>query len=89
MKVETYACDVCGIQKKDANRWWKVAFLAGGADKQKRLGVLITSWNVDPITQLKSPQTFNAPLLNVADVCGEECAMKFISKNLFRSEVSA
>lgn len=30
MKIETYKCDVCGVQKGETNHWFKVIFVAGG-----------------------------------------------------------
>jgi len=49
MNIETFACDVCGAQKKDANRWWKVYAVASmdphaTAEQAQLTGLLVAAW---------------------------------------------
>jgi len=83
MKVETYACDVCGTQKKAANRWWKVykvAQLIGTetVENAPLLGLLITAWDAVPEGMRLKETT--------AHLCGEGCVTQYISKNLFQTD---
>ena len=73
MKIETFCCDVCQVQKKDANRWWTAYRVAGGLS--------ILSFHSDPPGEKDLIDE-----VEPAHLCGEECAMKYISKNLFHSD---
>lgn len=42
MKIDSYACDVCGVQKKEANHWWLV-----NIDEANTL--LIMPWKADRV----------------------------------------
>jgi hypothetical protein len=87
MKIgQPYACDVCQTPKKEANHWWKAFLLKiDGAIAS----VLVVGWDVNRITapggQIQTLTVEDAD----AHLCGEECALKYISKNLFHSEATS
>jgi len=78
--VETYSCDICNTQKKDANHWWK-AFLL----KDQRgaiVGFVVLDWNASPITDPVLNSDRSELSVNKADahLCGAEHLMKWITK---------
>lgn len=70
MKVDTYICDLpgCGVQKKDANHWWRVYRIEDG--------LVIANWSAS-FRDVTLPAA-----AEVADLCGEQHAIEWISKNL-------
>lgn len=67
-KIETYACDVCHTQRKEANHWWKVHRVDGGA--------LVLGWD-DELTRLVGTvETADAHL------CGVQHVLEWLSKHV-------
>lgn len=75
MKVETFACDVCQVQKKDANHWWKVTTREGIA--------VIAAWEVTTFDGI-APNVISED--KTAHLCGGECVVKYIGKNLLHRD---
>jgi len=74
MKVETFACDVCQVQKKAANHWWRVyAPLPEG-------GVLVLPWD----SGLQLPGYLEAK--EPAHICGENHVLQWISEHLTKAD---
>lgn len=69
MKIDTWRCDICQAQKKDANRWWKVYMVAGGA--------LIVQWE-SPEPDIRQPKATSS----AGHLCGANCVTEWLSKNL-------
>jgi len=80
MKVETYACDLCGVQKKAANRWWKV-FLLQSAINDATVGVLTVEWDVNSITKPLARADL-LPERADAHLCGSQHVLEWIQKQL-------
>jgi hypothetical protein len=76
MKVETYECNICHKQKQRANRWWKVRMVNGA--------IVISPWDLPDDTNDIVASLLDAE--DTAHLCGEECALKHISKKLFHPE---
>lgn len=77
MKVETYACDQCKTQKKDANHWFKAYRFE---DVQ---GVAIVPWKAESV-YIAGGGTVSAVTENAdAHLCGANCVTEWLSKNLF------
>lgn len=68
MKVETYACDRCHVQKKDVNHWFRAYKL------MRKQGVVIIEWDATPTGD--EVEDFEAHL------CGANCVTEWLSKNL-------
>lgn len=66
MNVDTFACDICFVQKKTANRWWKVYPVKGG--------VVILEWD----SELQGVTATDTP----AHLCGENHVFEWVSKHL-------
>lgn len=82
MKVETYACDNCGEQKKETNHWWKVSEVS---QDNKPAGVLVAKWDmrfrVPNIPQMQAVKS----LFDVgpeAHLCGVTCVTTWLSKHV-------
>lgn len=75
MEVKTFACDICGIHKKDANHWWKIVRV--NSDGQP--GMLIVEWS---ITTLEGIEDFEGNV--VAHLCGSDHVTQWLSKNIFK-----
>lgn len=71
MKVETYACDICGAQRKDANHWFKAYRLNGV------VGIVIVSWEVTVVSG-----KLELSVHSEAHLCGADCVTQWLSKNL-------
>lgn len=69
MKIETYRCDVCGIQKGETNHWWIITLpdLASPARSE-----LILSPATDD--QHRDSNDF--------DLCGAACVQKKVAEFL-------
>ncbi len=69
MKVQTYACDVCSIQKQPSNNWWKVYVVEGGA--------IVLQWDTTlPFDYYGSVDKADAHL------CGQKCILEWLSKSV-------
>lgn len=68
MKIDSYACDVCQVQKKAANHWWR------GYKLSDAQGVVIVEWDS---TTVEPVENFEAHL------CGASCVAEWVSKRLF------
>lgn len=68
MRIETFQCDICKTQKKDANYWWRACRLPDAE------AVVLMKWEADP--QLEVSQQSEAHL------CGPDCIYQWLSKNL-------
>ncbi len=75
MKVNSWQCDICGVQKKDANRWWKVYSLEGDR------GILIAPWDAVRVSLTDEQPVFLA-LDDAVHLCGEQHVMEWLSKTL-------
>ncbi len=78
MKVETCACDICGVQKKETNHWWKAYLAVDGS------GVLVTRLDDQSSLSLRNDPTQQWDA--AADLCGAQHVLEYLSKNLFHSE---
>lgn len=80
-KIETYACDVCSIQKQPSNNWWKIFLLDKDTDNSPA-GVMIIDWNVNAITR---PKEIGGGFISEradAHICGSKCLLEWTSKHL-------
>jgi hypothetical protein len=66
MKIDTWACDVCGMQKKETNHW----FLILPVFKEGK-SFTIAPWDNE-----------NATVSSVLHVCGEACVQKKVAELL-------
>jgi hypothetical protein len=89
MRVETYACDICGTQKKDANRWWKIRIYSVPNPKTETeplpvgsvAAIVIQPWaatNQGGIETTTRLQENNGTI----HLCGEQCVMQYVSQVL-------
>lgn len=88
MKIDhPYACNVCQVQKKETNHWWKAFLLRGVEDELKTTGIVVVPWEVN---EVRGPAPTFEPIKSLlvdnadAHLCGRECATKYISKTLFQ-----
>lgn len=80
MKVDSWKCDNCTTQKKDANRWWKAWRFAQG-------GSVIVPWDLEVETITHGSTEYkltNEPF----HLCGESCVVQWLSKNVLGAEGS-
>ena len=68
MKVDSYKCDVCQTQKREANHWFR------GYKLLITRGVVVIEWDGSP--PLDDVENFESHL------CGADCVMQWVSKNL-------
>jgi len=68
MKVDTYKCDQCGIQKGVTNHWWR-GYAFGDCK-----GIVVIEWDGIPPTE--NVKDFEAHL------CGLSCLSEWVSKQL-------
>ena len=83
MKLETFACDVCNIQKQPSNNWWKVFLAKTG---EVLTGVIVMRWDAESFTEPKEIETRAScytPDPASAHLCGSTCLHKWMSKELF------
>lgn len=64
-RLETYTCDGCNAIKKDANHWWDVLVITERSGLGDRLNIMAHCDPAPPNTQ---------------QMCGIECAQKFIAQ---------
>ena len=69
MKVDTYQCDGCRIQKKETNHWFR------GYKLLDQQSIAIVEWNGTP----PSDEVENSE----AHLCGASCVTEWVSKTLF------
>ena len=74
MKIDSFACDVCGKQKKEANHWFR------GRELPSSAGVVIVQWDVE--RAVIDGDSLVLDLNKDAHLCGAECATQWLSKNL-------
>jgi hypothetical protein len=72
MRVETYKCDVCGVQKGGTNHWWLMWFEDG--PDENVLVLKIMRWDDRLLGSHPSERHF----------CGEACAQKQVAGFLGR-----
>jgi len=86
MKLETYKCDVCGVQKQESNHWLKGYLIDSGrinsaeAVKGKTVGAMIIPWDVKEFSR-----PWNAVALLPepdAHLCGPGHALEWMSKQV-------
>lgn len=69
----TFTCDVCGAEKREANRWFMALqvglVLRPGGPVQPQISIT----HFDPIVAQRTSEKC---------LCGEACTLKFISQNL-------
>lgn len=70
-ELKTFTCDVCGVQKREANHWFAV--LRGDA------AVTIITYQRSVETHLRCNLR---PGNEVADTCGEKCTLVKVSEFL-------
>ncbi len=78
-KIDTWACDICARQKKEANHW--ILGFAGAQVRVNREGVE----EIYAMTFGVSVWTEHGAKVASAHLCGIECATKWISKELSRN----
>lgn len=73
MRKDTFTCDVCGVERKDANHWFVLSFRNDGHVEGVEVGisVLIYYWTDK-----------TAKLPNVRHACGQQCVLKHINEFL-------
>jgi hypothetical protein len=70
MKVDTYKCDVCNVQKQTSNHWWLLR-LVPDQNSSEPLGANILRWDADdPLNS------------DFEHICGADCVTQWLSKNL-------
>jgi hypothetical protein len=81
VRVETYKCDVCGAERKEANHWWKgrTAHARSNGGRGPVVGVFVSKWEAhekyfEHATPAWSEQE--------SHLCGENCVAQFVSKSL-------
>lgn len=73
MKVDTFACDICAVQKKEVNHWFKGCIFL---DKMRTRSIQISPWDSE------------YPLAHESKhFCGVEHAIKWASKTLAEPDV--
>lgn len=70
MKVDTYQCEICGVQKAAANHWWKVYPVLGG--------LIILEWDAELVNGIHPTET-------PAHLCGESHTLEWVSKRLTKA----
>ena len=74
MRIETYKCDVCGAEKKQANHWW---FL--GWNEANERAILLSA-----ATRAKRFAEDDSIPYKGFDLCGEACVTKKLSEFMTR-----
>lgn len=74
MKIDTYQCDICQVQKRDANHWFR------GYKLSDQRGIVIIGWDAIPTGDVV--EDFEAHL------CGADCLHQWLSKNLLTEKTS-
>jgi len=75
MKIDTHACDICKVQKREVNHWFKAfTFQHVVKGKEGLMGIQILPWEAE------FPRVFEDS--NVIHLCGIECAMKWSGREL-------
>jgi hypothetical protein len=72
MKVDTYECDVCRVQKKEANHWW----LASDHVFSGHGSFAVYPWSEKDFVEKEWP---DLPLIHM---CGESCVQKKLAEFL-------
>ena len=67
MKIDSWKCDICNVQRREANHWFRAYKLISG-------GVVIIHWDEKPTGD--DVENFEAHL------CGADCVTQWLSKNL-------
>ena len=67
-KLETVVCDVCGAQKREVNRWWRVAITLRN-ERKAHLG-----------TFLVTPAEAGIEGDEIVDACGQTCVGKLVQR---------
>lgn len=70
-RVDTFCCDVCGRQKKDANHWFR-AYRLHGVD-----GIIVVSWEAAAVLGRLELSTDGE-----VHLCGAECGSQWVSRTL-------
>jgi len=87
MKVDTYKCDICGIEKKDANHWWKAAEVTQDG---KPAGIIISQWKtrfyVPTIPEMQAYRNF-FDAGRESHFCGENHVFQWVSEKLTMQKV--
>ena len=72
MKIDTWACDICKIQKKETNHWFRGLELDSCSPDEKPVRCIqILPW------EAKLPET-----VECSHLCGIECVMKWCGREL-------
>jgi hypothetical protein len=79
VKVSTYKCDQCGIQKGETNHWWLLfsdieVTKVGNRQELFRSGVLIVPWDA-----------VSADHDDAKHICSQGCASKEVSQWMERN----
>ena len=75
MKIDSWKCDGCGVQKKDANHWFKGYQLV-------EKGIVIAPWDTGEAF-IAGGGTLSLDIDRAdAHLCGASCVTEWLSKNL-------
>jgi hypothetical protein len=74
MRIETYRCDVCGVEKREANHWWWLAWNEG----YKRALLLSAAVRAQRFSEDDSIAYVRF------DLCGEACVVKKLAEFMGR-----
>ena len=75
MRIETYRCDVCGVEKREANHWWWL-----GWNESYQRAVLLTA----AVRAQRFSEDENVKYVKF-DLCGEACVTKKLSEFMERT----
>ena len=67
MKIDSWSCDICGVQKQRTNHWFRGYQLSAG-------GIVIIPWDAPPTAD--NVEDFEKHL------CGADCSTQWLSKTL-------
>lgn len=80
-KVETFVCDMCGVEKKQANHWFRAWFYTATVDHGQ--GFAVTAWGGPFIPMFQYPSNafgVNSSAMGTEKhICGEKCLHTILS----------
>ena len=81
-EVNTFACDVCGAQKRETNHWWIVAVIEAGLEPR--------TLEISPFTEQLWKDCMEAEVVvERAIACGEEHVQTLLSRFLSTGSLAA
>jgi len=78
----TFRCDICKVEKKETNHWWKGYLIAGDEAHKFNAGIMVLPWDLP--SQLSTDDNPMPPDVMATEkhLCGEQHVAEWVSQNL-------